>query len=83
MVFINKNFPLCIDLDGTLLKTDTLYETFFLLLKKKPLLIFSCLVWLFKSKAILKDEISRRVELDVANSVFVKDVEINCDLCSL
>lgn len=58
--------PLCVDLDGTLIKTDLLVESFFLLLKHHPWRILSVPAWLSRGKAYLKQEIARRVELDVA-----------------
>ena len=59
--------PLCVDLDGTLVKTDTLLETLLLLLKKNPLYLLMLPLWLRRGKAHLKREISRRVELDAAS----------------
>ena len=58
--------PLCVDLDGTLTKTDLLVESFFLLLGKHPLLVLFVPFWLLRGKARLKQELARRVELDVA-----------------
>ena len=58
--------PLCVDLDGTLIKTDLLVESFFLLLGKHPLLVLFVPFWLLRGKARLKQELARRVELDVA-----------------
>ena len=57
--------PLVVDLDGTLVKTDLLVESFLALLKQNPLYIFVCLLWLFKGKAYLKQQIAQRVVLDV------------------
>jgi 4-hydroxybenzoate polyprenyltransferase len=57
--------PLCVDLDGTLVHSDTLAETALLLLKRNPLYIFSMLVWLFSGKANLKEQIAARAEIDV------------------
>jgi len=57
--------PLFVDLDGTLIKTDLLAESALRLLKKSPLSLFACLVWLIRGgKAGLKAEIAQRVELD-------------------
>ncbi|MDP2028667.1 MAG: UbiA family prenyltransferase [Thiobacillus sp.] len=57
--------PLFVDLDGTLVKTDLLLESALRLLKKSPLSLFACLVWLIRGgKAGLKAEIARRVGLD-------------------
>lgn len=56
---------LCIDLDGTLVKTDLLYESLLALLSRNPLYVFLLPFWLLRGKASLKHEIARRVELDV------------------
>ena len=57
------DFPLVVDLDGTLINSDLLFEGFILLLRKNPLYIFSCLAWLFRGKAYLKDSILSRVQI--------------------
>ena len=56
--------PLCVDLDGTLISSDLLLETFLLLIKRNPLYIFLVPLWLFKGKAMLKAEIAKRVTLN-------------------
>jgi 4-hydroxybenzoate polyprenyltransferase len=58
--------PLCVDLDGTLVRTDTLVETALLYLFHNPLMIFQLLLWLLKGRAFLKSELSRRAPLNVA-----------------
>lgn len=58
--------PLCVDLDGTLIKTDLLLESFLALVKANPLNLFRCFAWLLKGKAHLKAEIAKRVDLDIA-----------------
>ena len=40
--------PLCVDLDGTLIKTDLLVESVFLLLKHQPWALFKLPLWLMK-----------------------------------
>ncbi|MCR4298136.1 MAG: UbiA family prenyltransferase [Gallionella sp.] len=57
--------PLCVDLDGTLVRTDLLVESWFALLKRNALLAFLAPVWLIAGKARLKHEIAHRVDLDV------------------
>ncbi len=59
--------PLCVDLDGTLVKTDMLLETFILLLKKNILYIFLAPLWLLRGKAFLKKQIAERVSFDPVN----------------
>ncbi len=59
-----SQIPLCVDLDGTLVKTDLLYESFFLMLKLGALLLFKCASWLLKGKAYFKHQIAARVSID-------------------
>lgn len=61
-----KDIPLCVDLDGTLLQTDTLHESVLLLFKNKPLLLARIPGWLLVGRAHLKWEVSRCVGLDVS-----------------
>ncbi|MEO0923742.1 MAG: hypothetical protein AAFY09_13405 [Pseudomonadota bacterium] len=56
--------PLCVDLDGTLTRTDTLWESLIALLSANPLTLFLIIPWLLKGRAHLKSEIARRVDLD-------------------
>jgi len=56
--------PLAVDLDGTLIRTDLLWEGIFLLLKKNPLYLFMLPIWLASGPARLKLEIAARVDLD-------------------
>jgi 4-hydroxybenzoate polyprenyltransferase/phosphoserine phosphatase len=58
--------PLCVDLDGTLILSDLLLESFALLIKRNPLYLFLVPLWLLRGKAALKAEISARVHLDPA-----------------
>ena len=59
----DNNIPLVVDLDGTLIKTDLLYEGIIMLLRKNPLYIFPCLLWLLKGKVYFKNEIFKIVHL--------------------
>ena len=58
-------FPLVVDLDGTLVRTDLLVESLFALIKQNFLYLFLFPFWLVKGKAFLKRKISERVTLDV------------------
>lgn len=58
------SIPLCVDLDGTLVKLDTLHQALFLLLRRSPLSIFRIPGWLLRGKACLKDQVMQRVTLD-------------------
>ncbi|WP_058088122.1 UbiA family prenyltransferase [Aquabacterium parvum] len=56
--------PLCVDLDGTLIHSDLLLESFLLLLKRNPFYLLLVPLWLLGGKARLKSEIAARVELN-------------------
>lgn len=58
--------PLCVDLDGSLIRTDLLVESALALLHRNPLYLFAFAFWLVRGKAHLKREIARRVDLDIA-----------------
>jgi 4-hydroxybenzoate polyprenyltransferase/phosphoserine phosphatase len=62
----SRRVPLCVDLDGTLIKTDLLWESLLALLKRYPILGLRIPLWLLKGRAHLKGEIARRITLDVA-----------------
>jgi 4-hydroxybenzoate polyprenyltransferase len=57
--------PLCVDLDGTLVKSDTLMDSLLLLLRNRPLAALQLPVWLLRGKAAVKAEVGARVSLDV------------------
>jgi 4-hydroxybenzoate polyprenyltransferase len=58
--------PLFVDLDGTLIKTDLLVESFIGLVKRHPLVALQAPFWLLRGKAYLKQRIAERVALDPA-----------------
>src|SRR5579883_2138046 len=55
--------PLCVDLDGTLLKTDILFESLYLLLRRRPLSLFWMPFWAMKGRAGFKRELAKRVDV--------------------
>ena len=55
---------LCVDLDGTLLDTDLLYESLLVLLARNPLYLFLLPFWLLQGKAALKRQIAARATID-------------------
>jgi phosphoserine phosphatase len=59
--------PLCVDLDGTLIKTDLRWESAVALLRRNPVYALALLFWWTKGRAYLKQQIAVRVgRLDVA-----------------
>jgi 4-hydroxybenzoate polyprenyltransferase len=57
--------PLCVDLDGTLVKSDTLMDSLLVLARTKPLALLHFPAWLLRGKAAVKAEVGARVALDV------------------
>src|SRR5690349_8306405 len=57
--------PLVVDLDGTLLLTDLLYESFAVMLLTKPWLLVCIPFWLLRGRAYLKRALAQRLQLDV------------------
>jgi 4-hydroxybenzoate polyprenyltransferase len=58
--------PLYVDMDGTLLATDTLWELFVRLIKTAPSLLWHIPFWLLKGRAYLKQQLTARLTLDPA-----------------
>ncbi len=59
------DLPLCVDLDGTLLESDTLYEAALALVRNRPLALLSMLLWVFRGKAFLKTRIAEESPLNL------------------
>jgi 4-hydroxybenzoate polyprenyltransferase len=66
--------PLCIDLDGTLLKTDTLWETAIAHFKAHPLKSMLLPIWLSHGKARLKEKLAAAVNLDCASLPYTTEL---------
>ena len=60
------NRPLCVDLDGTLVLTDTLWESVVLLMRQRPWLTLLLPLWLLRGRAHFKESVRNHVSLDVA-----------------
>jgi 4-hydroxybenzoate polyprenyltransferase len=61
-----SSLPLCVDLDGTLLLTDTFYESAVAVIAANPLLAVRFPGWLASGKARLKRELAERWNFDPA-----------------
>jgi 4-hydroxybenzoate polyprenyltransferase/phosphoserine phosphatase len=62
-----NSVPLCVDLDGTLIRTDVLWESLALLLKRNPLYLAAVPFWLLRGRAFLKQQIAARTKLNPAS----------------
>jgi 4-hydroxybenzoate polyprenyltransferase/phosphoserine phosphatase len=58
--------PLVVDLDGTLIRSDLLWESIVLFLRKHFVRAWLLPFWLFQGKAGFKDRLAREIELDPA-----------------
>src|SRR5208282_3125900 len=58
--------PLVVDLDGTLIQTDLLWEHLARLLRRNPFQIFPILFWWTRGRAFLKKQLVHRVKIDPA-----------------
>jgi 4-hydroxybenzoate polyprenyltransferase len=59
--------PLCVDLDGTLVKSDTLVDSLLVLARTHPAFCFALPAHLLRGRAALKAFITSHVSLDVAH----------------
>jgi 4-hydroxybenzoate polyprenyltransferase len=57
--------PLCVDLDGTLVKSDTLVDSLLLVARSKPAALLQVPGWALKGKAHLKERVAGLVSLKV------------------
>src|SRR3954471_21146103 len=57
--------PLCVDLDGTLIKTDLLFECLAAMTRKAPLSLLLVPVWALRGRAFLKHELASRGSVDI------------------
>jgi len=58
--------PLAVDLDGTLIRTDMMWESLKALLRRNPMAFITVLVWWTKGRAFLKQQLANRVCVDPA-----------------
>lgn len=64
---VSKVKPLCVDLDGTLVKSDTLVDSLLVMARTRPLLVLQLPGCLLHGKAAFKAFVTTHVELDVAH----------------
>ncbi|QMU61450.1 MAG: UbiA family prenyltransferase [Gammaproteobacteria bacterium] len=62
-LIVDKEVPLCVDLDGTLIKTDLLLESIIQLVKRNPFYLIISIGWLLKGKAYFKSEVAKQINI--------------------
>lgn len=65
---------LCVDLDGTLIRSDLLLESLCLALKRKPWLLLLLPFWLLRGKAYLKRALAAEASVDAAGLPFNEEL---------
>jgi hypothetical protein len=68
------SMPLVLDLDGTLIAGDLLYKSFFSILRRNPLVVFQCAIWLLGGRATLKRQLALRSRIDWGRLQLHQDV---------
>lgn len=66
--------PLCVDLDGTLVKSDTLVDSLLVLLRNRPEAGFGLIASLFRGKAAFKRHVTQSVSLDVVHLPYHREL---------
>jgi 4-hydroxybenzoate polyprenyltransferase/phosphoserine phosphatase len=65
---------LCVDLDGTLIRGNVLWECVLVLLKTRPLLLVMVPFWLISGRVSLKRKLAERIHLDPARLPYRQQV---------
>ncbi len=66
--------PLCVDLDGTLVTTDTLWESVMVLMRERPWTILATPLWLLTGRAGFKRRVTRNARLNPASLPYRKEL---------
>lgn len=66
----DRSIPLCVDLDGTLLNTDMLWESLKNVARKRPWCVLLFPFWFLQGRAHLKQQVAARANVDVASLPF-------------
>ena len=65
---------LCVDLDGTLVKSDTLHDSALAVARHHPSALLKIPAWLMEGKAALKQHLANTVKLDVAHLPYNREL---------
>jgi phosphoserine phosphatase len=68
------SIPLVLDLDGTLIAGDLLYNSFLSIVRRNPLIVFGCAKWLLAGRAALKRQLALRNRIDWDRLALHRDV---------
>jgi 4-hydroxybenzoate polyprenyltransferase/phosphoserine phosphatase len=65
---------LCVDLDGTLIRGNLMWECVLALLKSHPIVLFLIPLWLLRGRAYLKRQLASRIHFDPARLPYRQQV---------
>jgi 4-hydroxybenzoate polyprenyltransferase/phosphoserine phosphatase len=65
---------LCVDLDGTLVKSDTLHDSTLALARHRPAALLNIPGWLLQGKAALKRHLANTIQLDVVHLPYNREL---------
>lgn len=71
-----ESATLCVDMDGTLLRTDTLYECLLIAVKSRPDILLRVPFWLTKGRYHLKQAITERASHQADLSTYPRQPEV-------
>jgi phosphoserine phosphatase len=63
--------PLCVDLDGTLIDSDLLWESLAVLRRRNFLYLLMVPIWFLRGRAHLKQQVARRATIDPAQLPYI------------
>lgn len=64
MTSSDQKIPLVVDLDGTLIRSDMMWESVSRLVRRNPLAIFQLFFWWTRGRALLKQKLAARVQVN-------------------
>lgn len=73
-IISESEIPLCVDLDGTLLKSDLLYESIAYLLKKNIFYFFLIPFWFFKGRYFIKYKLHSYLSPNIKSMTYNNDI---------
>src|SRR3982750_1753058 len=62
-----NQIPLAVDMDGTLIRTDMMWESLVRLLRRNPFLALASLFALLRGRAYFKQRLAARIQIDPTN----------------
>jgi 4-hydroxybenzoate polyprenyltransferase len=70
----DPSIPLCVNLEGAILRTGTTAELALALLRRRPWMLFAMLVWLWRDRAEFRDQVTRHAIFDPSSLPYRRPV---------